>query len=58
MKNIGLLVEKTEKKKEENELRRKMIGQWRRVIVVKREKCPEKKISLVNRGVVIESRRR
>ena len=45
-------MEKTEKKKEENELRRKMIGQWRRVIVVKREKCPEKKISLVNRAVV------
>ena len=36
-------------------MRRKMIGQRGRVFVVEREKCPEKKISLVNREVVIES---
>ena len=51
-------MEKTEKKKKDNELRREMIGQRRRVIVVEREKYPEKKISLVNRAVVIKSRRR
>ena len=39
-------------------MRRKMIGQRRRVIVVEREKYPEMKKSLVKRGVDIDSRRR
>ena len=51
-------MEKTEKKKKDNELRSKFIGQRRRVIVVEREKYPEKKKSLVNRGVDKDSRRR